>query len=968
MRVRTFTAILLGGLLAVGLALPAEAQTTGRIVGTVVDAQDRAVPGATVTATSPQLQGARTAQSDTIGQYRFPTLPPGTYSVKAELSGFRPVQQDNIAVGLDKTATVNLTLQVGGVEQSVTVTTAAPNVDVTSAAGGIHVTPEIFSQLAVRRDFYAISRLAPGVNDDAVGPAAHGSSGAENQYIVEGLNMTGITHGEQRKRINFDLIQEINVKSEGLNSEYGRMTGTVIEAITKSGGNIFHGALFGYGTGGALIADDSTAAKRPLIDTQVSNTSHEWDVGFDLGGYLVKDKLWFFGAYDGINERQNRTIIRALTAPGAPGVGSVIPADIIRQTFAGKVTYNVAQNQSIVGSLNGDPTTRDGAIFNIAGPESTYSGELETGGIDGVVRYNGVFRNTWLAEGFYGRHNENVTYKGLGRSVPLLIDQTVTPNARSGGWGFFQELDAKRDQVRATITNYFHGHTFKGGVDFERVDTLVEGHQGGAGQQVAKLVRSGTIFYRHRFFVNDLAPGFDRSNPSTWTIQDPLASSPLDNNTAVFVQDTYRALSNLTIDVGARWERQDIYGRDRSTKAISLKDNWAGRLGVVFDPTNDGRTKVFGYYGRFFESIPLDINIRAFGGEVTCFCYNFSPSGSDTLPDASAPLKARLLGGSTEPVDPDLKGQYIDEYLFGFEREVAPDLVVSARYNYRKLGRVIEDFLVVDEGNFFIANPAEGTLGKSLTFYDYSTVPSPKAKRTNKSFELSARKRFSNNWQLISSYVWAKLEGNYDGLFQNSTGQLDPNINSAFDYADFLVNADGPLTNDRRHQVKVDGSYAFSRGPADGLTLGVSTRYLSGQPLTAFGYSFLYANWEYYLTPRGALGRGPADWEADLNLGYPVRLGGNKSLRLSLAIFNLFNRQANTLLDQHYNLPADGNCAGIPEDICNGDNGLLHSPNSLIPLGQLSNVRANAPNPDFLKAGRGFTAPFSARIGARLSF
>ena len=131
---------------------------------------------------------------------------------------------------------------------------------------------------------------------------------------------------------------------------------------------------------------------------------------------------------------------------------------------------------------------------------------------------------------------------------------------------------------------------------------------------------------------------------------------------------------------------------------------------------------------------------------------------------------------------------------------------------HRKLGRVIEDFLVPAEGEYFIANPGKG-LGAEMAFYDYTPVAAPKAKRESNSFELSARKRFSDNWQFLASYVWQRLEGNYDGIFQNSTGQLDPNINSAFDYADFLVNAEGRLTNDRTHQFKFDGSYEFEQGP-----------------------------------------------------------------------------------------------------------------------------------------------------------
>ena len=875
---------------------------------------------------------------------------------------------------------------MAGVEQELTVTAAPPVVDVTSAAGGITANEDIFAQLPIRRDFYAVTRLAPGVNEDTqlvsddglpavVGPAAHGSTGAENQYIVEGLNMTGIVAGQERKTINFDFIQEVNVKTEGMNAEYGRMTGSVVEAITKSGGNTFHGGLFAYGTGAGLTARNSTADRLPQTTTQVTDVAHEWDAGFDLGGYLVKDKLWFFGAYDRINERDDRTVIRPIekAAPGTPSIGSVVPQDVTRQTFAGKLTYNIGRNQSLVGSVNGDPSRRDGAIFPVAGPPGTWQGTLDQGGVDGIVRYSAVLRNTWLVQAFYGRHNETNTYGGFGTTTPLFIDATVSPNPLSGGFGYFQDSTLARDQVRADLTKYVGRHTLKGGVDFERVDALVRSHQGGAGQRIYHFQSTDLDYYRHRYYVNDLAPGFNRDDPSTWVIVDPLQSEPVDHNPAVFVQDSFRARNNLTIDAGVRWERQDVYGRN-STKALSLTGNWAARLGAVFDPTNDGRTKIYAHYGRFFESIPMDINIRSFGGELTCFCYNYSPDPADIIPVAGTPRRTSVLGGP-EPVDSPLKGQYIDEYLVGIEREVAPSLVVAARYNYRTLGRVIEDFLT-ESGEYFVANPGQGSLGKTLTFYDYTQADSPKARRVNHSVELSARKRFSNNWQMIASYVWSKLDGNYDGTFQNSTSQLDPNINSAFDFADFLMNADGPLTNDRRHQVKFDASYQWGQGRLTGLNVGVSTRYLSGLPLTAYGYSFVYQNWEYSLTPRGTLGRGPADYEADVHVGYPLRFGNNRSVSLSLDLFNLFNRQGATLLDQRYNLQSDGACAGIPEAICNGDGGLQHLAidpatglvPSLTPAGQLSDPRATATNPDFLKAGRAFTSPFSARLGARITF
>ena len=963
---RSASAILLFAA-ALLLAPGAYAQTTGRIIGQILDAQGAALPGATVTVSSPNLQGTQTQVTDSEGNFRFLSLPPGRYTVKAELASFKPLEQKNVDVGLDRTVTMPLTMQLAGVTETVTVTATQTGVDTTSTVTGINAGEDLFSRIPVRRDFYAVARVAPGTTEDSVGTAVYGSTGAENQYIIDGLNTTGVELGDKGKTLNFDFVQEVEVKTGGLSAEYGRMTGGVVNVITKSGSNLFKGSVFGFAEGGALQSDDSTRNDRPAWTTTVTDTTGRADFGGELGGPLFRDRLWFFGAYNRALEDRETTVIRRLAAPGSPGIDSRIPTSINRHLFAGKLTYNIAEGQTLSGTAMGDPTERDGAIFTIAGPETTWKGQREFGATDMVAKYSGVFGSRFLLSGMAARHNESDTFAGPGRDIAQLIDQTVTPTTTSGGFGFFQDQEFKRDVYKVDASSYFGSHDLKFGADTEHIQAVNNNYNGGAGQRIYRLVTGGQIYYRHRYFVNDRAGGFDRNVPSTWQIALPLTSEPDSYNTSFYVQDSWKAGGGLTINAGIRWEAQDVRSRDRDS-AFKLEDNWAPRVGLVWDVLQNNRSKLYANWGRFFESIPMDINIRAFGGEVSCFCYNFSPSASDILQDPSAPRPQSLLGGSTTPVDPDLKGQYLDEWLAGFEYDLGRNLVVGAKYARRDLGRVIEDFLIPAEHNYFIANPAEG-IGLEMGFYDgVTTAPAPKPKRTNTSFELNARKRFADNWQFLASAVFSKLEGNYDGTFQVSTGQLDPNINSAFDYADFLVNADGILSNDRKVQLKFDGSYEFSNGPLTGMNLGLSTHVYSGLPLNAYGYSFAYQNWEYYLVPRGSAGRGPKDWETDLQVRYPIRLGGTRRLMLQADIFNLFDRQSITQLDERYNLPEDGGCAGIPEAFCNGDNGIVTTGNNLTPAFSIADPRATATNPDYLIKGVGFTQPRSIRVGLRFEF
>ena len=665
--------------------------------------------------------------------------------------------------------------------------------------------------------------------------------------------------------------------------------------------------------------------------------------------------------------RDQTTVIRDLNAPGAPGLGSNIPADNNTDTFATKVTYKMGASHTLVGSVNGDPGTRDGNVFVVAGPDSTWKGTQDTGGPDATANYTGVFGKNLVVNAIYGRHHEKSLFSGAGATEAQLLDQTQSPNIRTGGFGGYENDEYTRNYYGVKATKYLGGHEFKGGIDWEDNKSVIDRFSGGNGDLIYKLVTQGNVYYRHRYFVDDLAPGFDRSNSASWTPATPLESKPDTLNTAFFARDAWKIASNFTIDGGVRWERQQIKDRNSAT-VIDLKSNWAPRLGFVWDFAKNGRSKIYASYGRYYESIPLDIDIRSFGGEVACFCYNFDPTATNRTPDPAAPRRSTLLGGP-EPTDPNLKGQYLNEVIAGGEYEVAPNVSVSAKFVRRDLARVIEDFLVPSQGTYFVANPGEGTLGQEVAFYDgVHTAPAPKATRVNDSVEFSAKKNFSNNWQLLASYVWSKLEGNYDGTFQNSTGQLDPNINSAFDYADFMVNAQGKLSNERANEIKLDGSYEFSNGPLHGLNVALSTHWFSGVPENAYGYSFAYSNWEYYLVPRGSLGTGPSDWEADIHGSYPIKFGGNQRLNIIVNVFNLFNRQAITQLDQRYNLVQDGFCAGIPAANCNGDGGLATAPNTLTPLAQLSNPLATATNPDFLKKGISFTAPRSVQIGVRFEF
>jgi outer membrane receptor protein involved in Fe transport len=958
------------------VAFGAFAQTTGAIVGTVAQA-GTPLPGVTVEARSPNLQGARVETTDAAGHFRLSLLPPGDYTVTASLSGFNTVTQKGVHVGLGGTVTLEVAISPAASEK-ITVTAAAPVVDVTSSSSGTNVTSETMASLPIARNFTGVTQIAPGTKQDAAGTTVYGSTGAENQYVIDGLNTTGIRAGQDVKQLNFDFVQEVEVKTGGLPAEYGRMTGGMINAITKSGGNDYTGDVFGFDQPGGLRSSNATLDQRPFTAGSTTTDHSQLDYGLDAGGYFIKDRLWFFGAFDKTDvTRSNYRINTTLVIPPESDLpsgytlplGSVIPTKVKSQLFAGKLTLRATESQNLTVSIFGDPTKTSGALFGVNGPPTTTQGEVKTGGSDYIGRYSGIFTTKFLVNAEAGHHHEDATTTGVGTTIPGLIDATVSPNILTGGFGFFDKNTYDRDVVKLGLTAFMSNHEFKVGGDYEKMKADVQNFQGGAGQRIYKFKSGSTIYYRHRYYVDDLAPGFDLNNSATWKIALPQVAQPETKNNSLFAQDSWRVMPNFTVNAGIRWESQKLLGRG-GVVAADIKDNWAPRLGVIWDVANNGRSKLYANAGRFYENIPMDINIRSFGGELVCFCYNFSADPAALAPVAGTPRKTGLLGGAT-PVDPNLKGQYIDELLGGYEYEIRPNLAIGIKGTYRKLGRVIEDMLKAPiDGSYIITNPGSG-IGRESGFYDgVSTAPAPKAKRTYKGLELTANKRFSNNYQFFASYVWSRLEGNYDGTFQASTGQLDPNINSAYDYADFLVNNNGLLSNDRTHQLKFYGSYQFSgTSMLNGLDVGAAFHYASGTPLTAVGYSAGYANWEYYLTPRGAVGRGPADYEADFHVDYPIKFGtGHMSVIAD--VFNVLDRQAKTAVDQRFDRVQDatgpnGPCPGFA-NVCNDAGGIAAIPGTTKPVGTVN--LANAPNPDFLKAGTAFTAPRTFRLGARYTF
>jgi len=310
--------------------IPLFAQTSGGIVGKITDATGAALPGVTVEAKSPSLQGTRATVSDSEGGYRFALLPPGQYSVRFDLSGFAPLAH-NVVVSLGKDSTLDAAMRLASVTAEVTVSAEAPVLDTTSTTLGTNLSTRAIETLPTGRNYASIVQVAPGVSSDANTSnstqstiSVYGSSGAENAFYIDGVNTTNMEYGFQGKELNFEFISEVDVKTGGYEAEFGRSTSGFVNVVTKSGTNDLKGTFHLTGKNDSL----SSNPKNPDGSTASKNPYHQYQTGFTLGGPIIRDQLFYFAAGDfqkAASTKQqdpNRiepAVVAAFASLGSPG-------------------------------------------------------------------------------------------------------------------------------------------------------------------------------------------------------------------------------------------------------------------------------------------------------------------------------------------------------------------------------------------------------------------------------------------------------------------------------------------------------------------------------------------------------------------------------------------------------------------------------------------------------------------------
>jgi hypothetical protein len=943
--------VLLLGMLGFGIcATPAAAQERfGNIAGTVTDTTKAAVPGATITVTNKETGAVRTAVSGADGAFRVQDLPPGRYSVTIELSGFQKASVDNVIVLLGREVSINHELQAGAITETVNVVGDTRQVDLKSVTLQHNVTAEELDRLPKSRSFQGIALTAPGVNSGEIeaGFQVHGASGAENSFVVDGVVTNSLIDGRTRQDTVFEYLQEVQVKTSGINAEYGGALGGVIAAVTKSGGNMFSGEAHYYYIGNGLSAGPIERIQlSPVDNTTVFHVQDEKqknnrnEIGGSIGGPIVKDRLFFFGSVSPrIVRRENNYLFSNGIEPG-----SLTQKQTLTQAF-GKVTYTT--NRMVAnGSVLLTPTRSSGTLAAYRGTGTNFT--------TSSAAQNEPFR----AQGF------EVNQTNAGGDVNIFLTSSSFLSVRGG---YFK--DDYKDTGISTVTSYTYRTTNVGAanipaalqapintsntprtqinvfdttsrgffnVDYNHTFNAAGTHQlkGGAGFQrstnnVENSYPGGYVF----LFWNSIATGAqgqrDTGTYGYYQVNDLATRGKVGANIIpLYVQDTWTPTPRLTLNLGLRTENEKVpsFRPDIQKNAFEFgfKDKLAPRLGASFDVRGDGKLKVFGSWGKYFDWTKYSLSRGSYGGDIWHIFYR----SLDTLDINSLNLSNMpgrdLWGSSTgfrdlrgtnfENTDKQTKPMYQISTTAGLEYEMSPTTVLTVNYIHNNLNRTIEDFSALIDGDniYSIGNPGEGFASiYPAAFPATKDFPMPRPKRQYDAVELGLSKRFSRAWFGSANYTWSRLYGNYSGLADSdeiltptggvsagttqqsggSIARVGSNSHSAWDTDSLLwdshgnLDVRGLLPTDRPHVVKLYGSYSFPFGTQVGAFFYGG----SGTPISTVVIDLQQE--PLLVNGRGDMGRTPVLTRTDLLLSHEFGLMASKKLRLELNVINLFNQK-----------------------------------------------------------------------------
>lgn len=850
---------------------PLDAQVvTGNIEGWIKSEDGAPLAAAAITASAPGVR-ARTALSDARGHFVLLGLPPARYHMAVQLIGREGAAIDEVAhVGQTVNAGV-ITLRARPITiPGLTAEAERPVIDPAATVIGGTVSEKQFDGLPIGRDFQTLPVLLPHVSTSYLADGGLDYAGAtswENQVFVDGSNVTDPFRGATSVRLPYNFVREVEVGVGGYQAEYRGALGANLNAVTESGDDNFRSSAFAFYTDNRL--------SRPSVQEEINQERNlvAYDVGASISGPVMRDHVWFFAAY-------NPTIVHKEV--GLSGFG--FPVDrTVTHRYAGKLTWDATNRTRVTVTTAGDPSTRDavGETWSAyATPSGLASptpllGSFREGGTTVSLRATHLPSDRVLLESALERTTARETIHGRSACDGAMFMDTL--NLLSGC--FPEHVNDRSTRLGGSfkVTWALRGHQFKSGFDVEHVNFDQ--------YDIEHFVRhvSATSF---REFLFDSETG--------------VASTSY----GVFAQDSWLVAPRVRLNLGVRWAQERFYGSDDDLSA-NLRNEWQPRVGAIYELGASHRTKLSGSFGRFYQTLYSSAAsfYYAYGTRFRSAYYDHDPQLDQSGQSDPDYVSARLAA-----ID-SYRGQYFDEWTLGVERALGDRGKIAVRGIHRGIGRIVED------GDFTLGNPGEGTL-------DYF----PKPRRDYSALELALETGVTARGFLMASYTLSRNYGNYTGLVETDHGYRFPNVGGAYDRADWLVNATGLLPNDRTHMFKAASWYKL----ADPLTLGSFFTWQSGTPRSEFGDALPGDEESIFYSKRGTQGRTPALADLNFRIAYqaPLRLGSSRP-RILLDVFHLISSNKVVAYNQEHYV-SDGTT-----NILNPDYGkpIAHAPSASLRLG-----------------------------------
>jgi hypothetical protein len=789
-------------LLALAVAMPAAAQrTTGQIIGKVADESGSVLPGVTVTLRGAAVAGAPTVVTSDTGVYRFPVLPPGTYSVEYAIAGFSTIKREGIPVEVGSVVELDISMKVGSLEESVTVSGASPVVDLASSEVSTSYNREWVQNAPVRRfSYFDLINSAPGVSatsnvGQATAAQSLGNSTNDNSYQVDGTDISSTPW------VNTDAVEEVEVLQLGASAEYGNVQGAVFNIVTRQGGNAFHGDANFYFQSGGLTGRNTTDA----FDGGKPYHRDKWrDATVQASGPFIKDKLWFFGSLQYQRDWDSQ-----------PGVDPKFPALNDTRRVFWKFNYNITPRHQLMHGYHNDYYFIPAIASNFTAP-STIDLSHGDNPTPNVV-YTGVLSDKTFIEarysGYYLHSSTDPNEPGQQRVGPRFEDQdtgfitgniTTWTENRSWRYGYQAKL--------SHLTDKFLGgsHDVKGGVQY-------------VGHGADTLTGNNDLFLTYG----------ETKRPTTGTTQLPYHASSTARAVGTYIDDTYR-VGRASINLGVRYDHSkgmfpslpalDAIGSPTGQMSPANDDvyHWntfSPRVGINYKVNDSGKTVVKAHYGRYYKLLEASEFRAAVPSVTTLFNFTLDAAGNRTniSPVAAANLR----------IDHNFKSPYSDQYIVQFEQQLTIDLGMQVNYVHKEGGDygawqdIAGEYVQVP----YIDNIGIDATGQTVMVYRLLSNPGSRIfLQTNpdgmymryNGVTIMGTKRMSHNWQGVISLVLSKAEGRLGNSARfvpsNSQSSLSQTFGRDAAGPNDFVNSDGRLIGDRPVVAKAQLIYRFPWG------------------------------------------------------------------------------------------------------------------------------------------------------------